>query len=491
MSTQTPLNQALIGDARKRLAELPEKSIDCVITSPPYYQLRNYAVSDQIGLEPNVEGWVDELRTVFAGLARVLKPSGSVWLNLGDSFSRHPRYGAPAKSLLLGPERLALALTEDGWTVRNKIVWAKTNAMPHSVVDRLATKHEVIYFLTRSRRYYFDLDAIREPHRSGPGRARPATDVPMAAPPWAGPLAGSNSGLARMKASGRVGSPPREEPRRCLEVASFQLPRRPFRHIPGGLGRPSAAGQLSGKVVHKLWAAVAAGTAQAGRGPLRKRRAEARLLLSGRSSAGGGTRSISGRRHRWIGGRASWPRLARNRAQSHLREAGNGTDRGGPASEGRPRNEYPCRLTLRRWTAAIRGNPNRGLPAAPHRGGHVPATWSPQKGGDAMKTLAIRLEEEQHAQLSVIAQLKELTVTDAIRQAIEQWMEARRDSPALKQRAQAVLEDIEQEAASRRSALAALLGDKASTPPAAEESGGKSASTNRRQRDKGGGQAST
>ena len=207
MNTQLPLNQVLIGDARKRLAELPEKSIDCVITSPPYYQLRNYAVGDQIGLEPNVEGWVDELRTVFAGLARVLKPSGSVWLNLGDSFSRHPRYGAPAKSLLLGPERLALALTEDGWTVRNKIVWAKTNAMPHSVVDRLATKHEVIYFLTRSRRYYFDLDAIREPHRSGPGRERPATDVPTGPPAWAGPLAGSNSGLARMKASGRVGHP--------------------------------------------------------------------------------------------------------------------------------------------------------------------------------------------------------------------------------------------------------------------------------------------
>ena len=107
-----------------------------------------------------------------------------------------------------------------------------------------------------------------------------------------------------------------------------------------------------------------------------------------------------------------------------------------------------------------------------------------------MKTLAIRLEEDQHAQLSVIAQLEELTVTDAIRQAIEQWVEARRDSPALKQRAQAVLEDIEQEAASRRGAIAALLGDKPAARPADEGSGGRTASTSRRQRDKGGSQAS-
>jgi hypothetical protein len=104
-----------------------------------------------------------------------------------------------------------------------------------------------------------------------------------------------------------------------------------------------------------------------------------------------------------------------------------------------------------------------------------------------MKTLAIRLEEEQHAQLSVIAQLEELTVTDAIRQAIEQWIEARRDSPALKQRAQAVLEDIEQEAATRRSTIAALLNgpDPAPTSPPTSTSGAE-APSGRRPRDKGG-----
>lgn len=109
---------------------------------------------------------------------------------------------------------MALKLIEDGWSIRNRVTWAKTTTMPSSVRDRLAAKSEVIYFLTRSRRYYFDLDAIRVPHRSA-ARVRhqqpsPASSEPAVAtvkPSWAGPLAGSNSGLIRMKAAGRVGHP--------------------------------------------------------------------------------------------------------------------------------------------------------------------------------------------------------------------------------------------------------------------------------------------
>src|SRR5436853_7551628 len=97
-------------------------------------------------------------------LSRVPKPGGSLLLNPADSYSRHPRYGAPEKSQLLAPERALLALADDGWIVRNKVVWAKRNPMPTSVADRLNTTHEVVYFLTRSRRYFFDLDAIRRPH---------------------------------------------------------------------------------------------------------------------------------------------------------------------------------------------------------------------------------------------------------------------------------------------------------------------------------------
>jgi site-specific DNA-methyltransferase (adenine-specific) len=207
-----PRNVVLVGDARKRLAELPAASVDCVVTSPPYFNLRDYGTPGQIGLEDHVGVWVDELRLVMRAVARVLKPGGSVWLNVGDSFSRHPRYGAPPKSLLLGPERLALGLLEDGWTVRNRVAWVKQNNMPVSVRDRLACTWEVVYLLTRSRRYYFDLDAIRMPHRSArrtPYRNRrqgypPKTAIP---PMWGGALSGNNSGLERLKIAGLVGHP--------------------------------------------------------------------------------------------------------------------------------------------------------------------------------------------------------------------------------------------------------------------------------------------
>jgi site-specific DNA-methyltransferase (adenine-specific) len=205
---QLPLGTVLIGDARVRLAELPASSIDCVITSPPYFLLRNYGVKNQIGLESTVEDWVDELTLVMRGLSRVLKATGSVWLNVGDSYSRHPRYGATRKSLLLGPERLALKLNDEGWIIRNRVIWAKANAMPESVRDRMACKSEVIYFLTRAESYYFDLDVVRVPHRSKPSRShRAPVVIPTRPPSWAGPTAGANTGIAQLKKEGRVGHP--------------------------------------------------------------------------------------------------------------------------------------------------------------------------------------------------------------------------------------------------------------------------------------------
>ncbi|MGH3264015.1 MAG: DNA-methyltransferase, partial [Trebonia sp.] len=205
-----PRREILTGDARRQLARLPGGSVDAIITSPPYYQLRDYAVTGQLGLEATVEEWVSNLRAVMAEAARVLKPTGSVWLNLGDSYSRHVRFGAPAKSLLLGPERLALALIADGWTIRNKVTWAKTRTMPASVADRLSCTWEVVYFLTRSRAYHFDLDAIRVPHRSirrPTATAKAYPPAPAVPPRWAGPLAGNNAGLGRLKAAGLPGHP--------------------------------------------------------------------------------------------------------------------------------------------------------------------------------------------------------------------------------------------------------------------------------------------
>jgi site-specific DNA-methyltransferase (adenine-specific) len=215
---ELPRNTILTGDAAMRLKDLPSASVDCVITSPPYFQLRNYQADGQIGLEPSIDGWVQALVPVFAEAARVLKPTGVLWLNLGDSFSRHHRYGAAPKSLLLAPERLLLALAADGWIVRNKVIWSKTNPLPSSVNDRLSLTYEVVYFLVRSSRYFFDLDAIREPHRSSAAkRARTPLNL---TPDWAGPLATTLGGLRRARAAGTPGHPLGKNPGDVWQIAT-------------------------------------------------------------------------------------------------------------------------------------------------------------------------------------------------------------------------------------------------------------------------------
>jgi DNA modification methylase len=208
-------SRILVGDALTQLRRIPTSTVDCVVTSPPYFLLRNYDDDGQLGLEQTVNDWVTNLTAVIDEVARVLKPTGGVWLNVGDSFSRGPQYGGPAKGLLLGPERLLLTLAERGWIVRNKVVWAKPNPMPASVADRLTCSWEPIYFLVRSRHYYFDLDAVREPHQS----RRPRTTSTAVGkyedprPTWAGPLAGKNDGLLKARMEGRAGHPLGRAPR--------------------------------------------------------------------------------------------------------------------------------------------------------------------------------------------------------------------------------------------------------------------------------------
>jgi site-specific DNA-methyltransferase (adenine-specific) len=199
------LNRILVGDALETLRRLPAGFVDCVVTSPPYFQLRNYQHGGQLGLEAEVDLWVEGLRGVLRELTRVLSPTGSVWLNLGDRYSTGPE-GAPPKCLLLGPERLAVALLRDGWIVRNKIIWAKRNPMPTPARDRLACTWEVVYLLVRQRDYFFDLDAIRQPHTS----TRPPAQKSRAS--WSVPkewrvTASVHSGLDRLNAEGRVGHP--------------------------------------------------------------------------------------------------------------------------------------------------------------------------------------------------------------------------------------------------------------------------------------------
>ena len=253
-----PRNTILAGDVLDRLSELPDASIDCVITSPPYYQLRDYGVSGQLGLEATVEDWVTNLRAVCRELGRVLKPTGSLWLNLGDSFSRHARYGAPPKGLLLAPERLLVALAADGWIVRNKVIWAKTNPMPTSVGDRLTLTYELVFFLVRSRRYFFDLDAIREPFVG----TRPRTSRVGRPETWRGPLAATRGGLAQPPSR----APGGQEPRRRLAHPDQGVRGRSLRDLPARPAAPPDSGELPGADLHCLRQAVAqAGEAAADR----------------------------------------------------------------------------------------------------------------------------------------------------------------------------------------------------------------------------------
>jgi DNA modification methylase len=226
-----PRNQILIGDVRTRLSELPNASVHTIITSPPYWAVRDYGHQDQIGAEATVDEWVDNLTAICTELKRVLRPDGALFLNLGDGYSRHPREGAAKKSLLLGPERLALRLTKAGWLLRNKVVWAKRNPMPSSVTDRLSTTHEFVYFFTRTNNYYFDLDAIREPTASAalrparkPRRSRAAHYPPRAAVlslhGGRTPRVDLNQGLADLKAAGRDSHPLGKNPGDVWTIAT-------------------------------------------------------------------------------------------------------------------------------------------------------------------------------------------------------------------------------------------------------------------------------
>jgi site-specific DNA-methyltransferase (adenine-specific) len=203
----TPRNVVLEGDAATVLAGLAPESIDCVVTSPPYFRLRSYEAGPaELGQEAHVDGWVEGLRRVAVEIHRVLTPSGSFWLNVSDSYSKHLKYGAPSKSLLLGPERLILALQADGWIVRNRVIWAKTTPLPSPIADRLTNGYEFVYHLVKQQSYFYDLDAIRLPLKTPlrPQRAGNATVTPIAV---LGDLAGPRIGLAKMSAEGRSGHP--------------------------------------------------------------------------------------------------------------------------------------------------------------------------------------------------------------------------------------------------------------------------------------------
>lgn len=189
------LNHIYCGDALEILKTLPDNSVDCGVTSPPYYGLRDYGVNGQIGLEDTPEVYISRLTEVFREFCRVLKPEGTLWVNIGDSYvgtggnrkesdgstifdiqqAHNPMDGRYQRKLkmqenllkpkdLIGiPWMLAFSLRADGWYLRQDIIWNKPNPMPESVTDRCTKSHEYLFLLTKSRRYFFDSEAISEP----------------------------------------------------------------------------------------------------------------------------------------------------------------------------------------------------------------------------------------------------------------------------------------------------------------------------------------
>ena len=180
-----------IGDCRDLLRAMPDESVHCAVTSPPYFGLRDYGVAGQIGLESTPDAFVAEMVAVFGEVRRVLRGDGTLWLNLGDSYNAAGRKGHGSrvgfkqgtnrasaggadhvrassdtlkeKDLLMIPARVALALQADGWFLRSEIIWHKPNPMPESVTDRPTSAHEKIFLLAKNARYFYDADAVKEP----------------------------------------------------------------------------------------------------------------------------------------------------------------------------------------------------------------------------------------------------------------------------------------------------------------------------------------
>lgn len=246
VGAHVPVDSIIQGDAPQVLRTLPSESVQCVVTSPPYFGLRDYGVAGQFGLEPTVEEYVATLVAVFREVRRVLRDDGVLWLNLGDSyFGDSPtrksaseawsetwdkaqtrsrgglrrsaaREGTLKPKDLIGiPWRVAFALQADGWWLRSDVVWVKPNCMPESVTDRPTKAHEYVFLLSKSQRYFYDADAIKEPMKPERAEGANAFRGQAAMRPRGAPTVeaaayrrNSSGNKARKVADGTRGRPP-------------------------------------------------------------------------------------------------------------------------------------------------------------------------------------------------------------------------------------------------------------------------------------------
>ena len=276
-----PSHQVLVGDCIDMMRTLPDQSVQCCVTSPPYYGLRDYGVDGQIGLEETPAEFIARLVEVFREVRRVLRDDGTAWVNMGDSYAgswgaqgrpqgdgqmsgrsvtsarqinEHPRFksgtgvrgremGMKSKDLMGIPWRLAFALQDDGWYLRQDIVWNKPNPMPESVRDRCTKSHEYIFLLSKSKRYYFDQSAIAEQalEPRGPGNVEPIESLP-------GERSSSNSNIRG--SLHKIGPRPTRNRRSVWTVATHSFKGAHFATFPPELIRPCIlAGAARGGVV--------------------------------------------------------------------------------------------------------------------------------------------------------------------------------------------------------------------------------------------------
>lgn len=241
------------GDTLAVAQRLPSNYVNCIVTSPPYFGLRDYGTEGQYGLESSPAEYVERLRTLFSELRRVLADDGTLWLNIGDSYANDAKWGGstggkhsaklhggtkigrakrttgiPAKNLIGIPWRIAFALQDDGWILRNAIIWHKPNAMPESVTDRLSKRYEHLFLFSKSQKYYFYLDGIREKHQAA---------IAGKKGPGGGGVGGMSVGLGATGESHLYGNPKGKNPGDVWAINTQPFPEAHFATYPQELPR--------------------------------------------------------------------------------------------------------------------------------------------------------------------------------------------------------------------------------------------------------------
>ena len=205
--SRTLTTDIIVGDSRCELSKFPDNVFQMCVTSPPYWGLRDYSVAGQIGAEPTIDAYLNDLVSIFREVRRVLKEDGTLWLNIGDSYTSGGRAwrdidkknqargmsyrpptpeGLKPKDLIGIPWRLALALQQDGWYLRADIVWHKPNCQPESVKDRPTRSHEYVFLMSKSESYYYDYEAAKEPTKDRGGRRNWRSVWPINTEPYKG-----------------------------------------------------------------------------------------------------------------------------------------------------------------------------------------------------------------------------------------------------------------------------------------------------------------